>query len=375
MFELATWRKWARTELVSVWGGRSSNLRAYMENLRPDVVETLSSSFRLGRATQTGKSARGAHYVVYRLHTQLGDFALLKPRPLSINESAGTNLLEELLRANRIFHHLASHGFPAPAPLQTKAGSTIATINGEHYAVYPYVVGRAMVRGDARQLSAAGATLGSYHRIMAGYPRRMSRSEEPFPSRFQDRLDLFTENVESLDGQPAALGIEASIDYLKDSLLDIEVSLLRLPYENLPKLTIHGDYRRQNILFQGDRLAAVIDFHRSRLEARPLDLAIALADILPRTSNGQALSLVRSFIRSYERIQPLSADEQEALPILVEARVAWRAFRRIRRIVNTADKKKMLRRARKFQLYVSHLRKVRTIRPIWKHIFAEVNGQ
>src|SRR2546429_2448501 len=180
-----------------------------------------------------------------------------------------------------------------------------------------------MVRGDTRQLAEAGATLGGYHRIMAGCPSRMMRSEEPFPRRFQGRLDLFTENVESLNGQPAALGIEASLDYFKDSLRDIELSLLRLPYENLPKLTIHGDYRRQNILFQGDRLAAIIDFHRSRLEARSLDLAIALAGILPRTSNGVAMSLARSFINSYESIQPLSADEQEVLPVLVQARVGW----------------------------------------------------
>src|SRR5256886_6305690 len=346
-----------------------------MENLQAGVLETLTLSFRLESAAQIGKSARGAHYVAYRLHTPLGDFALLKPRPLSINQTSGTSLLEELLQANRIFRHLSRHGFPAPAPLLTSEGSTIATINAEHYAVYPYVSGRAMARGDTGQLAEAGSTLGDYHRIMAECPRRMSRSEEPFPSRFQDRLDLFTENVESLDGQPAALGIEASIDYLKDSLLDIEVSLLRLPYENLPKLTIHGDYRSQNILFQGDRLAAVIDFHRSRLEARSLDLAIALADILPRISNGHALSLARSFISSYERIQPLSADEQAALPVLVEARVAWWGFSRNPRIGTTPDKKKMNRTGRKVQRYRNHLPTVREIRSSWKHIFAEANSQ
>ena len=350
-------------------------VREYIEQLRPDILETLASSFGLGSTSQLGKSAGGARYVMYRLRASIGEFALLKPRPVSREHSYGTIPREELLRANKIFYHLARHGFPAPAPLLTSSGSTITTINGEHYAVYPYVVGRAMVRGDTRQLAEAGATLGDYHRIMAGYPRRMSRSEEPFPSRFQDRLDSFTENVESLNGQPAALGIEASLDYFKDSLRDIELSLQRLPYENLPRLTIHGDYRRQNILFQGDRLAAIIDFHRSRLEARSLDLAIALADILPRTSNGVAMSLTRSFINSYEKIQFLSDEELEALPVLVEARVAWGAFRRIRRLVNTEGKKKMLRRARKFQLYVSQLRKVRMIRSSWKHIFAEVNGQ
>src|SRR6266496_4543027 len=124
-----------------------------MEQLRPDTLENLATSYKLGSAIQSGKSARGAHYVVYRLRTPLGDFALLKPRPLSINESYGTSLLEELRRANRIFHHLSRHGFPAPAPLLTSEGSTIATINGEHYAVYPYVSGRAMARGDTGQLA------------------------------------------------------------------------------------------------------------------------------------------------------------------------------------------------------------------------------
>ncbi len=312
---------------------------------------------------------------MYRLRASIGEFALLKPRPLSPKHSYGTSPREEFLRANRIFYHLARHGFRAPAPLLTRGGSTIATINGEHYAVYPYIHGRAMLRGDTRQVAEAGATLGSYHRIMAEYPRRMSRSEEPFPSRFQDRLDLFTESVESLDGQPSALGIKACLDYFKESLLDIELSLLRLPYENLPKLTIHGDYRRQNILFKGERLAAGIDFHRSRLEARSLDLAIALADILPRTSNGVALSLARSFINSYEKIQLLSDEELEALPVLVEARVAWGAFRRIRRLGNTEGKKKMLRRARKFRIYVGHLRRVRMLRSNWKDIFAGANSQ
>src|SRR5436309_13707518 len=152
-----------------------------MEQLRPDTLENLAMSYKLGSAIQSGESARGAHYVVYRLRTPLGDFALLKPRPLSINESYGTSLLEELRRANRIFHHLARHGFPAPAPLLTSAGSTILTINGEHYAVYPYVDGRDMVSGNIRQVAKTGVALGSYLRILEDYHKRMSRSDVHVP--------------------------------------------------------------------------------------------------------------------------------------------------------------------------------------------------
>ena len=134
-------------------------MREYIEQLRPDILETLASSFGLGSTSQLGKSAGGARYVMYRLRASIGEFALLKPRPVSREHSYGTIPREELLRANRIFYHLARHGFPAPAPLLTSSGSTITTINGEHYAVYPYVTGRAMLRGDTRQLAKAGATL------------------------------------------------------------------------------------------------------------------------------------------------------------------------------------------------------------------------
>src|SRR5947199_6295051 len=147
-----------------------------MEHLQLDTLETITSSIGLCSGRQTGKSSLGAHYVVYQLRTPLGDFALLTPRPLSIDQSHGTSLQQELLRANKIFHHLARHGFPAPAPLLTKAGATIATINGEHYAVYPFVHGRAMVRANARQVTEAGAALVSYHLIMADYPRRLTRT-------------------------------------------------------------------------------------------------------------------------------------------------------------------------------------------------------
>src|SRR5437899_11887584 len=139
------------------------------------MLETLASSFGLGSTRQLGKSAVGARYVRYRLRASIGEFALLKPRPVSREHSYGTIPREELLRANKIFYHLARHGFPAPAPLLTSSGSTIATINGEHYAVYPYVAGRAMVTGDTRHLAEAGSTLGEYHRLMAGIPSRMSR--------------------------------------------------------------------------------------------------------------------------------------------------------------------------------------------------------
>ena len=232
-----------------------------------------------------------------------------------------------------------------------------------------------MQRTNVRQVAKAGAALATYHRIMARSPQGMGRREQSFPERFQERLDIFCENVASLNGLLSNLGIEASLDYFTDTLSEIEKSILRLPYENLPRLIIHGDYRRQNILFHGERIAAVMDFHRSRSEARSLDLAIALADIVPRVENGHGANLARNFVTGYGRVGSLSEDEVEALPALVEARVAWRVFRRVRRIVKARDNTKRLRGARRLRMYVAHLRRVRMIQSSWKRVFEGATGE
>jgi Ser/Thr protein kinase RdoA (MazF antagonist) len=96
---------------------------------------------------------------------------------------------------------------------------------------------------------------------------------------------------------------------------------------------------------------------------------------VPRVEKGQGMNLASNFITPYRRIQPLSKDEMEALPTLIEARVAWRVFRKVRRIVKAQDKKKRLRGARRFRMYVAHLRRVRMIQSSWKSIFAGACGQ
>src|SRR5215831_21418836 len=93
------------------------------DRLEPEVLNALATSFDLGSVRQLGKPDKGARYFAYKLTTPRGDFAALRPRPHSSSNRVEINPLRDLLRANRIFLHLASQKFPVAAPLQNKTGS------------------------------------------------------------------------------------------------------------------------------------------------------------------------------------------------------------------------------------------------------------
>ena len=79
----------------------------------------------------------------------------------------------------------------------------------------------------------------------------------------------------------------------------------------LPRGLIHGDLFRDNVLWQGDRIAALLDFESASEGALAYDLMVtALAWCF-----GDALdqALLRAMIDGYESVRPLSASERAAL--------------------------------------------------------------
>ncbi len=345
------------------------SLNHNFHSLTFQLVETVASTFGLGAAQPLGKPSDGARYLAYRLATPMGDFALVRPRSESRKEIVEKGISQDLAKAHGIILHLASRGFPVAAPMQTRNGSTVATIHGIPHVLYPYIDGQPMRLSNLRQMKVAGATLGSYHRIMTTYHNGRSDSEYFLPQHFQERLRQFRQIAEALGSLSSTLNITRTLDRLQDTLSDLETSLERLPYKRLPKVIIHGDYRSPNILFQGEKLAAIIDFHRSRFDARLLDIAITLSDLLLKgNNNGTALNLARGFVASYDKVQPLEQIERKALVPLTEARVAWRTLRRFPRLAKTQDRRNRLRRARRFRLYVKNLQWLGSTRHLWENM-------
>ena len=153
---------------------------------------------------------------------------------------------------------------------------------------------------------AMGRVLAEVH--LAGAPRMRA-------GRFRV-ADLLT-RCEQI-GQDASDDLRGMGSQLADALAQAEAQ--RLP--GLPKGLCHGDLFRDNVLWQGPKLAALLDFESAAEGPFAFDVAVTLLawcffdDFVP--------ALLASLVAGYTSRRPLTADER--LGLFAEARVAALRF-------------------------------------------------
>jgi homoserine kinase type II len=91
----------------------------------------------------------------------------------------------------------------------------------------------------------------------------------------------------------------------------------------MPRGAIHGDLFCDNVLFDGDRVAGLIDFGFAATDFYAYDLAITANDwcVVKEGDDRGALvpGLVQALIDGYQAVRPLDAVEREQWPSLLRA--------------------------------------------------------
>lgn len=211
-------------------------------------------------------------------------------------------------REARLLAHLASRGARTPRPLARKDGALVGEARGKPVALFPFVAGgmlcQAAVTPDhARTL---GAELARLHLAAEG--------AEPYPSRF-DAAPLRARLAAVAGAPDPELALLA--EPLARELDAIEGA--RLP---LPRGVVHADVFRDNVLWEDDRLTAVLDFESAATAPFAYDLAVTvLAWTYGAAFDG---ALAAALVGGYERERPLHPDERRGL--FDEARFAALRF-------------------------------------------------
>ncbi len=343
-----------------------------IETPSPALINQIATTFGL----EEPRLKRGPSYNMgsstFRLSTSRGEFALQRYRTHTLPNGAKAEATKlRLDQQHALISYLSEKGFPVAEPLQARAGHTTVDISGITYALYPFVTGQPMDPGNPRHMKEAASALAFYHRLTAKYSGLTYSLQYSFPKLFQERLHGFYKDIEGLDSLTSASRIYGDLQLFQNSLPDIEREVAGLPYDSLSKVVIHGDFRRENLLFRRGKMSALIDFGRSRYEARALDLAIAVTELGPRTYDKTFLDLARGFILTYNSQMPLDDAERRALPILTQAWTAWRAFRKMRKLVHREEHWKRVRKANQFGWCASRLKWLRENWLAWCGIFSE----
>jgi homoserine kinase type II len=157
---------------------------------------------------------------------------------------------------------LQASGIPVAAPIPARDGRLRVELNNVSLAVYPVIDGDLLDVGDPAQVTEAGQMLATLHEALATYPHR----------------------------------IDAGRSTRREQL-------------------VHNDFRSANILHDGTRITAVLDFEEVTYRTRVADLAKATVLLGTRYHNWRPTSplVQEAFVSAYGGQAPLTGAEQNEL--------------------------------------------------------------
>lgn len=267
----------------------------------------LTAAARIGALY--GLDVRGVHGVL--AGSVNSNFAL----ELASGERVFLRIYEEqghdaAVREAALLDHLARGGVPTPRPLARSDAGFVAEHAGKAVALFPWQSGevlcQARVTADAAR--AVGAALARVH--VAG-----ADLDAP-PSRF-DAAHLIR-RVDGLRDRELAPALRATVDRLERGIDD----LARAPVPPGACGLVHGDLFRDNVLFEREALAALLDFESASRGRFAFDLAVTVL----AWCYGDAFrpDLARAMVAGYASVRRLDAADRASL--FPDARFAAHRF-------------------------------------------------
>jgi Ser/Thr protein kinase RdoA (MazF antagonist) len=214
---------------------------------------------------------------------------------------------------------LRQAGFSSPTLVPTVGGETLLLHEDECYEVQEAIEGGPYDHDRPRHLEEAAATLARYHDLVAGLhlDALCSGGILYSPALLGKNLDrlVHTWRLERENG------LRSLVRRLEDHRAELEDRFAR--HAPLPYLIIHGDYHGDNLLFQGDSVAGLVDYDKACWQPRVAELAEVLIYfasprhhrlchlVYPDVLRWQPFT---RFLRAYAQVLCPSESEIAALP-------------------------------------------------------------
>ncbi len=222
----------------------------------------------------------------------------------------------------RLVEALAAGGLPVPAPLHAPDGRAYAPLAGaagKWVSVFPWRTGRHLAPAEVTEAHAAalGEALASMHAIGAALPASWRRAS------IYDHDHLVARHRGFANSRDPELA--RAIEVLGEELAFAEAAapIRRAATAGI----IHGDLFRDNVLWDGPRISAVLDFEQASGGSLAYDLAVCLNDWC--WDGGLRAGLARALLAGYQGRRPLPPEDRAALPVELRAAAARFTITRI----------------------------------------------
>jgi homoserine kinase type II len=267
---------------------------AVYTDVAADELAEFLKGYDIGELLSYKGIAEGVENSNFLLHTRKGAYIL------TLYEKRVAE--DDLPYFLSLMTHLAERGVSCPQPAKNRKGEVCSRLAGRPAAIINFLEGMWPRRPTAAHCAGVGEALAKMH--LAGLDFPLFRAN---PLSVGGWRPLFDRAADRADGVQAGLRdfIARELEYLEG----------RWP-NDLPVGVIHADLFPDNVFFLGDRLSGLIDFPFSCNDILAYDVAICLNAWCFEPDHAFNVTKARALLNAYGRTRPLSAEEQNALPLL-----------------------------------------------------------
>jgi homoserine kinase type II len=256
-------------------------------------LEEFLAPYGLGRLRDFQGIAAGSENSNFFVSLEQGEFVLTL---IERGPSADLSFFIELLDV------LHAAGLPVPYALRTPSGETLRTLAEKPALLQPRLAGKHVHDANPHHCQEVGALLARIH---------LATRAQPLPRKSDRGLDWML-----AEGPSLALQLpDEQLPLLRDALAeihDLKPHILALPQANL-----HADLFRDNVLFDGNHLAGVIDFYNACCGPMLYDLAITVNDWCSQEDGSLDSKRAQAFLGAYAALRPFTTAEAELWPAML----------------------------------------------------------
>lgn len=264
-----------------------------------EEARALLARYTLGDLESLEGIAQGVENTNYFLDTTTGRYVL--------------TLFEKIPRADLPFyvglmHHLAEREVRCPAPMPMQDGSFLTELNGKPAVIVTRLAGAPHHSPTAELCRRVGTILADIHEAGLDYDAGLANW------RGQAWREAFAQRVRPKIGAGEAALIEGENRY--QALHDDTV---------LPRGVIHGDFFRDNVLWDEEGEGGVIDFYFACDDALLYDVAITVNDWCTDPLATLDPERTEALLEGYDAHRPLTDLERSLWPVMLR-RAALRTW-------------------------------------------------
>ncbi len=203
-------------------------------------------------------------------------------------------------------NRLRDSGIPVAELIPATDGMAVVAEGENLFQLWAFVQGEAFVPGETTQIEQAGAVLGRIHTVGSAMSIPMG----------QTRGSVYESVLREVEQAWGALDESGDVvPELKRFRRVLRGSAGGREWAELPRTVIHGDYRAQNLLFRGGKVAAVLDLDTACHATRLWDVAYALTFFQAVvTDSPLTKEEMAAFLRAYDDEAALTRMERVLLP-------------------------------------------------------------